>query len=191
MNTYLHKHHIIPKHAGGTDDPQNIVKLTVEEHALAHKKLYEQYGRWQDLAAWKGLSEQVDGQDMRRLVASLSSQEHSRRRVLDGTHHLLGGAIQHKRIADGTHHLLGGAHVKKLVANGTHNFLGGEIQSRTNRRRVQERTHNLLGPTCNHERLLAGKHPSQCKQTCKHCAKTVSIGMFVRWHGDKCKMRHL
>lgn len=43
---------------GGTDDPSNIIELTVEEHAEAHKLLYEQYGRKEDLCAWKGLSGQ-------------------------------------------------------------------------------------------------------------------------------------
>jgi hypothetical protein len=56
--THYHKHHIIPRHAGGTDDPSNLVYLTVEEHAEAHRKLYEKYGRKQDLWAWKGLSGQ-------------------------------------------------------------------------------------------------------------------------------------
>jgi len=54
-----HKHHIIPKHMGGTDDPKNIIELTVKEHALAHKKLYEKYGHWQDKFAWQGLSGQL------------------------------------------------------------------------------------------------------------------------------------
>ena len=36
----MHKHHIIPKHAGGTDDPENLVYLSVKEHAIAHAKLY-------------------------------------------------------------------------------------------------------------------------------------------------------
>lgn len=50
-----HKHHIVPKHAGGTDDPSNLIELSVEEHAEAHRLLFEQYGRWQDWCAWKGL----------------------------------------------------------------------------------------------------------------------------------------
>ena len=57
--TIYHWHHIVPKHAGGTDDPSNLVRLTIEEHAEAHKKLYEQYGREQDLWAWQGLSGQI------------------------------------------------------------------------------------------------------------------------------------
>ena len=54
-----HKHHIIPRHMGGTDNPENIVELTIEEHAEAHRKLYEEHGRWQDELAWKGLSGQI------------------------------------------------------------------------------------------------------------------------------------
>lgn len=51
-----HKHHIIPKHAGGTDDPSNLIELSIEEHADAHRLLYEQYNRWQDKVAWLSLS---------------------------------------------------------------------------------------------------------------------------------------
>jgi hypothetical protein len=57
--TLKHKHHIIPKYMGGTDDPSNLVELTVEEHAEAHRKLYEQYGNWQDKIAYDMLSGQI------------------------------------------------------------------------------------------------------------------------------------
>jgi len=52
----IHKHHIIPRHAGGSDEPSNLVELSIEEHAIAHKELYEKYGRWQDRVAWLSLS---------------------------------------------------------------------------------------------------------------------------------------
>jgi hypothetical protein len=52
----LHKHHIIPKYMGGTDDPSNLVELTVEQHAEAHRLLYKEHGNWQDYVAWQGLS---------------------------------------------------------------------------------------------------------------------------------------
>ena len=54
-----HKHHIIPKHMGGTDDASNLIELTVEEHADAHKKLYEQHGKQEDFMAWQMLLGQV------------------------------------------------------------------------------------------------------------------------------------
>lgn len=50
-----HLHHIIPRHAGGGDDPANLIELTIDEHAEAHRILYEQYNCWQDYVAWKGL----------------------------------------------------------------------------------------------------------------------------------------
>jgi len=55
-NIMLHKHHIIPRYLGGLDDPSNLVELTVEEHAEAHRLLYEQHGNWQDYVAWQGLA---------------------------------------------------------------------------------------------------------------------------------------
>jgi hypothetical protein len=63
-----HKHHIIPKHMGGTDDPENLIELTIEEHAEAHRILYEQHGRWQDYYAWKGLSGQIGREEIIRQI---------------------------------------------------------------------------------------------------------------------------
>lgn len=41
---------------GGSDEPDNLVELTVEEHAEAHRVLYETYGRDEDRRAWQGLA---------------------------------------------------------------------------------------------------------------------------------------
>lgn len=53
---------------GGSDDPSNIVELTLEEHAEAHKKLYEEYGLWQDRIAWLGLSGQIGKEEIIRQI---------------------------------------------------------------------------------------------------------------------------
>ena len=55
-----HIHHIIPRHAGGTDEPSNLVALTIEEHAEAHRQLWLQYGRLEDKYAWLGLAGLTD-----------------------------------------------------------------------------------------------------------------------------------
>ena len=59
-----HKHHIIPRHMGGKDSEGNIEYLTVEEHAEAHRKLYEEHGRWQDKLAWQGLSGMIGKEEI-------------------------------------------------------------------------------------------------------------------------------
>lgn len=41
---------------GGSDEPSNIVELSVEENAEAHRVLYEKYGAKEDYLAWKGLA---------------------------------------------------------------------------------------------------------------------------------------
>ena len=70
-----HKHHIIPKHMGGTDDPTNLIKLTVEEHAEAHRLLFEEHGCWQDFYAWQGLSGQIGKEELIRQIQSVSNSK--------------------------------------------------------------------------------------------------------------------
>jgi hypothetical protein len=45
---------------GGSDDSSNIIELTREEHAQEHLKLYQQYGKKQDLGAYYLLTGQTD-----------------------------------------------------------------------------------------------------------------------------------
>ena len=74
----IHKHHIVPKHSGGTDDPSNIIELSVEEHAEAHRKLYEEHGKTEDYLAWKGLAGMVSKKE---LMGNLNSSPEGRARV--------------------------------------------------------------------------------------------------------------
>jgi hypothetical protein len=53
-----HKHHIIPKHAGGIDDESNYVKLSLSEHSIAHFLRYLEFGETPDLTSSKMLSGQ-------------------------------------------------------------------------------------------------------------------------------------
>ena len=66
-----HIHHIIPRYMGGTDDPSNLVQLTVEEHAEAHRKLYEEHGNHEDYIAWKCLLGQMEKGELMREKARL------------------------------------------------------------------------------------------------------------------------
>ena len=48
-----HWHHIVPRHAGGTDEPDNLVLLTPLEHAQAHLERYIKHNNPADLYAAK------------------------------------------------------------------------------------------------------------------------------------------
>ena len=69
-----HIHHIIPKHMGGTDDPSNLVELTVEEHAQAHLTLYEEYGNELDRVAYEALSGMIGSEEVIHQVLSESGK---------------------------------------------------------------------------------------------------------------------
>lgn len=43
LNCHVERHHIIPKCMGGTDDKENLVELTPEEHYVAHQLLVKIY----------------------------------------------------------------------------------------------------------------------------------------------------
>lgn len=66
--TLTHKHHIIPKHMGGTDDPSNIIELSVEDHAKAHLDLYEKYGIEYDRIAYDSLMKRLPREEIVRQV---------------------------------------------------------------------------------------------------------------------------
>ena len=53
---YVEQHHIIPKHANGSDDDANLVYLTFREHILAHRLLWKIFSKKQDFVAYRLMS---------------------------------------------------------------------------------------------------------------------------------------
>jgi len=70
-----HKHHIIPKHMGGTDDPSNLITVTTAQHAHLHRILYEVHGKEQDRIAWLGLSGRIGKEEAIALAALLGAKK--------------------------------------------------------------------------------------------------------------------
>ena len=69
-----HIHHIIPQYLGGTDEPSNLIELTVEDHAEAHRKLYELHGNWQDYCAWQALSGRIGKEQILRMKQGMANK---------------------------------------------------------------------------------------------------------------------
>ena len=60
---------------GGTDDPSNLITVTTAQHANLHRILYEVHGKQEDYFAWKGLSGQIDKEEMIRLKSMLGGMK--------------------------------------------------------------------------------------------------------------------
>lgn len=59
-----HKHHIVPRYKGGSDDPSNLVEVSITQHAMWHFCNYQLWGNHQDYLAYKGLSGTFDKQEI-------------------------------------------------------------------------------------------------------------------------------
>ena len=153
--TILHKHHIIPKHAGGTDDPSNLIYLTVEEHAEAHKLLFEQYGRWQDELAWKGLLKLVTHDE-----AMIRSMKSNLGKTFDDEHRRkISESLKGHKVTEST---------RKKIAN-----------TRKERNIPPAR----LGAKHTEEaKSLLSIHARNRKKITCSCGKTVDIANHGRWH---------
>lgn len=60
----MHKHHIIPCYMGGTNDPTNLVEVTVTQHAMFHYCNYQLWGNEQDKIAYRGLSGSIGKEEV-------------------------------------------------------------------------------------------------------------------------------
>lgn len=54
-----HKHHIIPRHMGGSNDKENLIEVSVERHAMFHYCNWKLWGKEEDKIAWRTLSGQM------------------------------------------------------------------------------------------------------------------------------------
>lgn len=60
LTEFLNVHHILPKHAGGTNDPDNLVTLTYREHIFAHKLLFKIHDNYLDQYAFLLMSSKTE-----------------------------------------------------------------------------------------------------------------------------------
>ncbi len=86
-NEYSEKHHIIPKSCGGTNDPDNLVRLTAAEHYKAHCILPYMYleegnknGYTKMLYAWHRLANSPQTSHPNLLFVDEESEEYEKLR---------------------------------------------------------------------------------------------------------------
>lgn len=178
----IHKHHIIPRHAGGANGPTK--KVTVAEHAEEHRLLWEKNRDQYDYIAWKALSGQLTMSKARRLAQKEGQLRGS----------VAGGRIGGRRsaasqIAKGTHcsqrgvgmfqpgmasiagKIGGKASSAKQLAAGTHSFLHNSKEQ-----------HIRAGKSSYLTQINSGKHASQRKFRCiDHGVEMDSLNI-KRWH---------
>jgi len=76
---YYEKHHIIPRYQGGDNSDSNIVKVTLNQHIIAHYILWRMYNNIEDKIAYKMMQGQTtEGRILKQELAIKKSLEHGR-----------------------------------------------------------------------------------------------------------------
>ena len=80
---YTEKHHIVPRYLKGVNTPDNLIRLSIRDHVLAHYILWRWKGNLQDRIAYKMKAGQTEeGNVLRVQLAVENSREISRERWL-------------------------------------------------------------------------------------------------------------
>ena len=77
-NERTHKHHIIPRYMGGTDSAENLVEITVTQHAMYHFCNYKLWGNEEDRIAWRMLSGMISVNDAKIEAIKLGGKKGSK-----------------------------------------------------------------------------------------------------------------
>jgi len=171
-----HIHHIVPKHAGGTNDSSNLIKLTIEEHAEEHKILWEQHGKKQDYIAWQTLSGNITKEEARIMAVS--------------------AALKNVPKSEEQKQKMSVSQKQRYKKNGNPN------KGRKNPPCSEERKLKISEANKGGTGRINYKHTSDTKNklkkaaknrkilTCPKCKKTMVINALKRYHGiegEKCK----
>jgi hypothetical protein len=101
---YSEKHHIIPRSLGGTNDTENIVKLTGREHYICHRllvKMTEGSAKGKMAFALNSMMNRYHS-SMERYVPNSRVYEYLRKELSDA-HKRLGRTAEHKAAISRTH----------------------------------------------------------------------------------------
>lgn len=159
----LHKHHIIPKHAGGTNDSSNIIRVNVAMHAFLHKLLWEEHGRWQDEVAYKNLAGIINSQEAIQEV---------RIKAALGNKNRLGKSKSPEEIEKISKSLTGRKRSKESIEK--------QKQSLTGKKQKEEYVERRRQSNLGKKREVV---------TCPHCGKSGGINAMKIHHFDKCKQK--
>ncbi len=199
---YTEIHHVVPRCMGGGDEAVNLVKLTPEEHYVAHQLLVKIYPTERKLvfAAWmmcngkqrsnkryawlkdrhrKVLSETHKGKKMpewnkAKLIAANTGRKYSE----DHRRNISEGQ-RGKVLSEEHRRKLSESHKGRRPSQETREKMS---QSRMGRRLTDEQRQTL-------SRAKIGVKTGPCSPVvCPHCGKHGAGGVMNRWHFERCKV---
>lgn len=203
IDGYVERHHIIPKCFGGSNDPDNIVKLTAREHFIAHILLYKMQTntrkRHQMLKAcimFKTRDGLVNNSRLYETVKIKSGIMQSL--FYSGKNHPMYGSARYgelnpffgKTHSRETRKLLSELRSDHITAKDTRT--GKKLRVTKEEFKQSHYVGVTSGATLSDEtkRKISEAQKNKPILTCPHCGKEGRANM-TRYHFDKCKKVHL
>lgn len=180
IDGYVERHHIIPKCMGGTNHRKNIVKLTAEEHYVAHQLLHKMHpDNNKLLLAVKMMT--VSGE---HVIRNNKMFGWIRKKYAE-TMKKIGKPPSQKGVAKTTEHKkkIGDAQRGKIISN--------ESKARMKEaHRGKKGTRNGAILSQETKDKLSNSVKSVKKIECINCLLSVSPGNYKRWHGINCRNKN-
>jgi len=206
---YTETHHILPKSLGGSNDTNNLVKLSAREHFVCHLLLTKMTsGPSQHKMAFALNSFRRSSSNQQRKLTS--RQYESVRRIVSRARSeaLIGNTyskgIKKGPLSDETKEKIRSKLKGKPLSNETKKKLSAvlkgkpkteETKAKMRKPKSKEHAENIriarTGTTQSEETKakisFAKKGKPLIKSQCPHCLRFLDPGNFTKNHGDKCK----
>ena len=177
----IYNHHFVPRHAGGNDDPSNLVRVTLPEHTAFHYERWVLTGDEFDRIAWRCLGGQITMSEAQR-----EAQREGLRRgpFISGANHAKNktgvcGRSKEQMSIDGRKggRVAGAKNRDKKIGL----FGRSKEQITIDARKAGKASTGGMSNKLNKTGICTVR-------TRPHCGKT-GAGPMLRWHFDNCKKR--
>ena len=174
-------HHIVPRSIGGSNDSNNLVKLTPREHFIVHWLLT------------KMLSNSPEQKKMFHAFSAFAMISSNQNRKINSRHYQLLSQASKLALKGNTHNKgkkrtaeankKQSQTMKQKYSLGNHPLKGLSYEEKYGEVETQLRRDKLKGPRG--PRLVKRIMPTS---ECPHCGKIAATGLMQRWHFSNCKM---
>ena len=192
---YTENHHVIPKSLGGSNNKENLVRLTPKEHYICHLLLTKMVEKDNIRKMWyahymmmKGTKRHKPNARMYELAKTNMAKANKDRP----------GPNLGKVMSDDQKKKLSNSLKGRILGpmSEEHKQKLSKPKSEEHRKKISESRKRLKGgPRLKRSeetrRKIGEKTKGQKLPTiiCSHCNRAISSGNFTRWHGDNCKLK--
>lgn len=202
LSGYVEIHHVVPRCIGGGDEPENLVKLTPEEHYVAHQLLVKLHPSERKLvfAAWMMCNGKQRSNKryawLKQRHRKVLSETHSGKKMSDENRKKLLEANTGRVCLEDTKRKISKAQIGKVLSEEHRRKLSeshrGKTQSDETRRKRSESLRGRQWSDENKQKLSRAKIGVKTgpyrPMECPHCGKQGAGGVMSRWHFERCKV---